>query len=781
MTKYFEHPLIKKDAVEYRLYQEVIAAISSRKNTLVVLPTGLGKTIIAALVTANRLHRYPDSKVIFLAPTRPLVEQHKKVFEEILDLIPGTINVFTGVDSPSKREKKWHQSKVAIMTPQVLQNDIIAKRYTLENVSLMIFDECHRAVGDYPYVFIAKKYMSTSKYPLILGITASPGSELEKIEEIKKNLFIQQVEVRDEHSPDVAPYIQKRILKWHHIDLPEEFTRIIQILNTLLKDIISSLKEHDLMSTTDIRKIKRKDLILVKEKIQKLIHERTNTIPNEYYRLLAMVTNAIRISHLLELIETQGVTSFYAHLKKLEEKSTRQGAPKTLKEFVSSNEFMELKMLANYLIQKGIEHPKLEHLIKILDEYLSRNENMRILVFTHYRVTAKYISEKLREHGLNAMWFVGQQKRSDVKGLTQKQQLEILENFSLGIYNILVATSVAEEGLDIAECDLVIFYDAVPSAIRRIQRMGRTGRKREGTVIVLIAKGTRDEGYYWASVRKEKKMKEILKKLKKQLSVKEIERSKVAFEASQGLIEEYIIKEKPDMKIMKTEKSETDNEIEIIIDSREFLSEVVRYLSDYDCKITIKRLDVGDYILSDDVIIERKTSSDFVNSIIDNRLFPQIKKLKENYRKPILIIEGYDLFSHRNVTPKSIYSAIAAVAVDFNVPIIWSENAKETAEIIYIIAKREQIEHKRKPVIRAGEKPLLLDDVLEFVIASIPGVDLARSRALLSHFGSIRSIFNASIDELTKVPGIGKKIAEKIFIIANHLYKKRESSAKRKR
>ncbi|MGQ4833015.1 MAG: DEAD/DEAH box helicase [Candidatus Asgardarchaeia archaeon] len=769
MPKYFTYPLIKPNTVEYRVYQEIIAAVSSRKNTLVVLPTGLGKTIIAALVIAHRLNRYPESKVIFLAPTRPLVEQHKKTLTKILDIPPEEINVFTGHDNPDKRIKKWGLTKVAIMTPQVLQNDIIAKRYSLSDVSLIIFDECHRAVGDYPYVFIAKKYMNEAKNPLILGITASPGSEIEKIEEIKNNLFIQQVEVRDEYSPDVAPYVQRRKLKWYLIDLPPEFAKIIKLLNEQLKEHLKVLREHGFVETTDPRSVKRTDLIQAKDRLQGLISS-GDEISSDYYSLLGIVTNAIRISHLLELIETQGVSSFYAHLIKLEKKANRSGAPRTLKEFVSTEAFSELKALSNLLVEKEIEHPKLTKLIEILSEFLGKNPNSRVLVFTHYRVTAKFIAEKLNESGFNAMWFIGQQKRLGIKGLTQKQQIEILDKFSAGEYNILVATSVAEEGLDIAECDLVIFYDAVPSAVRRIQRMGRTGRKHEGNVIVLIAKGTRDEGYYWASLRKEKKMKEILQKLKKQLSAKEIERSKIAFDKAQMDLERYISSSNSsDRSSLGSQKlsTETEEQIEIIVDSREFSSEVVRYLSDYNCRITIKRLPVGDYIISDNVVIERKTSSDFVDSIIDRRLFNQVKDLKV-YKTPILLIEGTNLFSHRNVNPNAIRAALISLAIDFNIPIIWSSSPKESADIIFTAARREQIEHKRTPTIRAASKPILDDEILEFIVAGIPGVDLSRARQLLSHFKTLKSLFNADIDKLKRVPGIGEKLAERIFRLANY-------------
>jgi Fanconi anemia group M protein len=187
--EFISHPLIKQNVVSRREYQEKIFINCLSKNCLVVIPTGLGKTIIALMLVVHRLTEIDNSKVILLAPTKPLVEQHYKSFLELTEISEESLISLTGTTAPEKRKELWKDLKVAFMTPQVLQNDLISGLYSIKDVSLMIFDECHRAVGDYAYCFLAKKYIDLSNDAQILGLTASPGSTEGKIKEIKENLF----------------------------------------------------------------------------------------------------------------------------------------------------------------------------------------------------------------------------------------------------------------------------------------------------------------------------------------------------------------------------------------------------------------------------------------------------------------------------------------------------------------------------------------------------------------------------------------------------------------
>jgi len=340
---YISHPLIKTDVILRRKYQENIFINCLNRNCLVVIPTGLGKTVVGLMLAVQRLEEKPESKIIILAPTKPLVNQHYKSFLDLTEISPENLKSITGTISPEERENIWDDVKIAFMTPQVLQNDIISELYTLKEVSLIIFDECHRAVGDYAYCFIAKKYIDTSNYPQILGLTASPGSTEEKINEIKQNLFIDHVEIRTESDIDVKPYIQNVDNEWIKLKLPEEFLEIKNILITKLKFIYKELKNIGLLESFDINKVSRKDLL----KVDKLINSRISAAQddNEKMQLFSAkkyAANAIRLNHMDELIETQGIQAISDYIEKNIEKIKRNTANKSLKELFTDKDFRKI-------------------------------------------------------------------------------------------------------------------------------------------------------------------------------------------------------------------------------------------------------------------------------------------------------------------------------------------------------------------------------------------------------------------------------------------------------
>ncbi|MHA1485002.1 MAG: DEAD/DEAH box helicase, partial [Candidatus Thorarchaeota archaeon] len=206
-ASFVDLPLIKKDSIEYRSYQVNIAEIAEKESTMVVLSTGLGKTVIAALIAAKRLKLDQDCKVLFLAPSRPLVDQQAKFLRRVLEINADSIVCMTGQNSPDDRRTIWTNAQVIVMTPQALQNDLVRRSYDLAEVSLIIYDEAHRGVGNYAYTFIAEMYEKQRENALSLGITASPGHQAEHIRTVCANLRLVHVEVRDDQSPDVRDYI----------------------------------------------------------------------------------------------------------------------------------------------------------------------------------------------------------------------------------------------------------------------------------------------------------------------------------------------------------------------------------------------------------------------------------------------------------------------------------------------------------------------------------------------------------------------------------------------
>ncbi len=783
-TEYLNHPLIKPNTIEARLYQQTLFASCIKENSLVILPTGLGKTVLYLMITAQRLEKFPEGKIVFCAPTKPLLDQHERTTRNSLNIDQDKIVQVSGQIDPKKRKEIWDNGQVFITTPQTIQNDIIQRRVKLEEIIFLCLDEAHKAVGDHSYVFIAEQYRKRATNPLLLGITASPGSKIERINEVKSNLGITNIEMRDESSDDVRQYIHEIDENWEIIPLSDDFKTIIDTLNNLFKVILEELKELKIIRSVSPKNNPRRELLQLRARVNEIYSNSDQEDRTEFFRAMSLVGNSIRLSHAIELIETQGIPSLSKYLEKQISEIKFGKGSRALRELMFSDEMQQVVESVQSLQEKKIIHPKIERLKEIVSEELSSNPNNRILIFAHFRVAAKIISEELNKiNGINSHWFVGQSSARGDKGLSQKEQIEIMQSFRDGTYNALISTSVAEEGLDIGECELVIFYDAVPSAIRLIQRKGRTGRRKKGKVIMLIAEGTRDEAYMWASKRQAQKMKKLVKKLEKPLKKKETatkekqkgimdflkEAEKVSTKTQEHQEEnleelENLEKETKEVKFVKEK-----GKIKVICDSRERNSVVIKELMNKDVELGFERLDIGDYICSDRIVVERKTGDDFIKSILDKRLFVQTKVLVESCSKPVMILEGdFNLFSS-SLHPHALAGALTSLATDFRIPIIHTQNQKETAEILFALARREQEERKRSISI-GKRKGIGLKSQLEEAIASLPHVDHKIASRMLKHFGSVKEIMNAKLEDFFEVRGVGEKIASDIvdFIYTNY-------------
>ncbi len=485
-----------------RLYQELIAETAIKKNTICILPTGLGKTYIAILVAAYRLEKNPKSKILLMAPTRPLVNQHVKTFKKYLAVKNGELVALTGKIHADDRKVFYQKGRLFFATPQLIRNDVENGILDLKEFSLIVFDESHRAVGDYAYVDVANAYVETNPDPLILGLTASPGGIKDRIEEVKQNLRIEAVEIRTEKDGDVEPYVQDTEVEKLYVELPKEFEKIKESLQKVYNQ-----KIHDLLRVKAIPspKVSKKDLLATQRELGKMYSQ---TKDYQVVKALVSCAQAIKVSHAIELIETQGVTALRRYLTKL-----TKDKKSTSKRLVKHKRIKDVIEKTEKLYEEGKEHPKLEKLLEIVKEEVKKKDYAKIIVFANYRDSVGKIKKLLEKEGIEAKEFYGQAKKRG-KSLKQKEQIEIINEFELEIFNVLVATSVAEEGLSIPAVDMVIFYEPVPSEIRTIQRRGRTGRTEAGRVVFLITKDTRDEWYYWSAYHKEKRMKRILKGLK---------------------------------------------------------------------------------------------------------------------------------------------------------------------------------------------------------------------------------------------------------------------------
>jgi Fanconi anemia group M protein len=476
---------------------------------MVILPTALGKTVISLLVGADILYNYRDKRILIMAPTRPLVSQHMKSFSSVLKISEETIASITGKILPYARRAVWNRTDIRLVfaTPEVVKNDLEEGRLNLKDFGLLVFDEAHRAIKEYAYTFIAKEYINQSSCPYILAMTASPGAERKRIQEVCNNLFIEHIEYRSEEDPDVKPYVNAINVKWEWLNLPEEFRYIVSMLRSMLEERLKWLIRNGLLLKS-IKWIFKKDLIELGEALRYKLELTMEEQRGLLYIAILNQSSALTLMYCLELIESQGSHSLKAFLDRINEDGNN-----THTFLLKDPRMMEIKTLVDGIIK---EHPKILHLLQLIKDHHhlssmnnvsnSPNSNSKILVFTQYRDTAKHIVEVLEKNDIKTSRFVGQAKRIGDEGMKQNEQVAILESFRNGDFDVLVATSIAEEGLDIPEVDLVIFYEPISSEIRYIQRRGRAGRKSSGSVIILATKDTIDMRHLYSSKMRVEKM-----------------------------------------------------------------------------------------------------------------------------------------------------------------------------------------------------------------------------------------------------------------------------------
>lgn len=499
--------------IKPREYQERIFATCAEKNCLVILPTGLGKTLIALMLTIHRLKQFPTSKVLFLAPTRPLAEQHLKYFQKNLPELFAEMNLFTGQVNANERKNIWETTDIIFSTPQCIANDLKNNLYNLKKVCLLIEDEAHRCVKNYDYTFVAKSYIQDSENPRIIGLTASPGSDFSKVKEICKNLSIEEVELRTRNSPDVKEYLQELEFQKILIDFPPELQELRYTLQKIFNNYIEELRQRGVLYGIATKS----SLIELQKKISHSLNIGNNR--NFNYMLGASAcAQAIKIQHALEVLETQTLEGLNKYLKTLLEQANQKKSKGVIK-LTSSQEFNFIFMKTNELMAKNFEHPKVAKITELIKKERELNKKLKIMIFTQFRDTASIIAKNINQlEGIKAKVFVGQAKKNDT-GLSQKDQKKMIEEFSVGEINVLCATCIGEEGLDIPEVNAVIFYEPVASAIRTIQRTGRTARLMPGKLMILVTKKTRDESSYYASRARERKMHSVIENVKENLKI----------------------------------------------------------------------------------------------------------------------------------------------------------------------------------------------------------------------------------------------------------------------
>ncbi|MDD5163275.1 MAG: DEAD/DEAH box helicase [Candidatus ainarchaeum sp.] len=749
MPDFLEHELIREKTIEKRAFQETLAnRVLAAGNSLIVAPTALGKTVIAAIVAANVLQKNPESKILFLSPTKPLAEQHQKSLQKFLNIPKEKILLFTGTIIPEKRAEEWNNATIISATPQTIENDLRNQQISLQEVGLCIFDEAHRASKEYSYVYISEKYAKQAKQGLVLALTASPGSTEDKIQEVCRNLSIKNIEIKTLQDEDIKQFSHEIKIEWERVDLPEEMLEIKLLLEQTARDAIAMLKKTGLAKTTNPGFYSKKRILELQIEIRKRIARHGKTQPSLFAGATA-AAQLLKISHAQTLLETQGIFALHDYFERIKADAFKADASRAVKQLVAKKQFFEAMKAASFLKEKNFNHPKIGKLKEILLRQFLEHPEGKALVFNHYRDSIKNIAEFLNTvPGIKAEKFIGQAAKQNEKGMTQKEQGETIQKLKTGELNTLVGSSVAEEGLDLPNVDLVVFYEPVPSEIRAIQRRGRTGRLAPGKVVMLMANKTRDEAFYWNANAKEKKAHNTLKKMQAGMQEDKYKRDK------QTTLDSF-----------KEEKQTSEKEqLLIYADQREQSSEIAKKLSEKGCIVREKQLEVGDYVLSDRCIVERKTVKDFLQSIIDGRLFTQLPAMTANYESPMIIVEGNykDLFTLRNIHRNAIIGALTSIAVSYRTPVLFTENADETAEFLFITAKREQLNKYKSIRLRIGRKGMALPERQRFVIESLPNIGPETAVALLRKFKTIRNISNALGKDLQQLDNLGPKKARQI-------------------
>ncbi|KAH0988951.1 hypothetical protein GBA52_000434 [Prunus armeniaca] len=465
-----------------RDYQFSITKTALFSNTLVVVPTGLGKTLIAAVVMYNYFRWFPDGKIVFAAPSRPLVVQQIQACHNIVGISQEWTIDMTGQISPTKRASLWKTKRVFFVTPQVLEKDIQSGTCSIEYLVCLVIDEAHRALGNYSYSVAVRELMAAQVQLRILALSATPGSKQQAVQQVIDNLYISTLEYRNEDDADVKKYVHNREVELIQVAMGQEAVEIDNKLVEAMRPFATRLCAIGVLPTRDVQTLSPCYLLDSREKFRQappdLPQIKSGDIEGYFGALLTLY-------HIRKLISSHGIRPAYEML----EEKLKQGS---FARYMCRNEdISKAKLIMQQTLSHGAPSPKLSKMLEVLLDHFKTNDpqKSRVIIFSNFRGSVRDIMDALANIGnfVRATEFIGQSSGKALKGQSQKVQQAVLEKFRAGGYNVIVATSIGEEGLDIMEVDLVICFDANVSPLRMIQRMGRTGRKHDGRVDILFS------------------------------------------------------------------------------------------------------------------------------------------------------------------------------------------------------------------------------------------------------------------------------------------------------
>ncbi|PWA45681.1 DEAD/DEAH box RNA helicase family protein [Artemisia annua] len=496
---------IYPENIPVRDYQLSITRTALFSNTLVALPTGLGKTLIAAVVMYNYFRWFPEGKVVFAAPSRPLVLQQIEACHNIVGISQEWTVDLTGQTCPTKRVKLWQEKRIFFVTPQVLEKDIQTGSCAVKQIVCLVIDEAHRASGNYAYCVVVRELMAVPVQLRILALTATPGSDRKTIQNVIDNLQISSLEYRSETDPDVIQYVNARKVEFIQVEMGKDALEVTNMLNDVMCPYIDKLSRHGIFQKRDVQTLSPLDFLTSREKFRQAPPPAVPlSMHNEMEGIYGIL---ISLLHIRRLLSAHGIRPAFDML----EDKLKQGS---FARFMSKNETLQKARLAmQHNLSHGALSPKFNKMLEVLIEHFKTQDpqKSRVIIFSHYRESVRHIMNSIATIGehVKATEFIGQSTGKTSKGQSQKAQQAVLEKFRAGGYNVIVATSIGEEGLDIMEVDLVISFDSNISPLRMIQRMGRTGRKNKGRFVALACEGSEVNGYKRKQARG-KNMKKIM-------------------------------------------------------------------------------------------------------------------------------------------------------------------------------------------------------------------------------------------------------------------------------
>ncbi|XP_028995412.1 Fanconi anemia group M protein isoform X2 [Betta splendens] len=498
-----------------RGYQLKMSEAALFQNTLVCLPTGLGKTFIASVVMYNFYRWYPTGKIVFMAPTKPLVSQQIEACYKVMGIPQEHMAELTGSTVARQRQEVWRSKRVFFLTPQVMVNDLSRDTCPAQQVKCVVIDEAHKALGNHAYCQVVRQLSSQTLQFRILALSATPGGDTKSVQSVISNLLISHIELRSEESPDILAHSHQRSVEKVVVPLGEALSAYQARYLQVLEKFISRLVQNRVMGHKDLRTLTKYQLILARDQFRKNPPAHIQGL--QQGMLEGDFALCISLYHGYELLMQMGLRSLFFYIQGIMDGSREMTRARN--ELQRTPSFMDLYSDMEKTFVKpsagpdepfNYSHPKLEKLEEVVLQHFrlwaesSANNNgpqavsTRVMIFSSFRESVQEIAAMLNHHTplIRVMTFMGQASAGKgVKGFTQKEQLEVVHRFRQGGFNTLVSTCVGEEGLDIGEVDLIVCFDAQKNPIRLVQRMGRTGRKRQGRIVVILAEGREERTY----------------------------------------------------------------------------------------------------------------------------------------------------------------------------------------------------------------------------------------------------------------------------------------------